>query len=320
MIFKKKAEEIFRAQLYTRQDDKGEVFYFSHTDFPGLCREDFSFRSKRGHELVGDIYFYEGYDQTRLIVFDHGLGAGHRPYMREIEELCRHGYRVLTYDHTGCARSGGEYTWGFSQSLSDLDDCINAIKRTEGLSNLPISVVGHSWGGYSTLNITALHPEITHIVALAGFVSVYDIVRQYFGGILRIFRRHIMQVERESNPDFVDYDGAKTLKESSVKALLIYSDNDGMVKRKPHYEKLKGALAECDNVSLVLVSNKGHNPNYTERAVAYKRKFFNAVKEMRKLPTPTEEQRREFLASWDYRLMTEQDGEVWDMIFAHLVR
>lgn len=93
--------------------------------------------------------------------------------MKEIERLCRAGYAVLSYDHTGCMESGGTSPKGLAQSLCDLNDCIKAIKADTRFLGIDISVVGHSWGAFSTLNITSLHPEISHI----GFD-----VRLCFGG------------------------------------------------------------------------------------------------------------------------------------------
>ena len=62
--------------------------------------------------------------------------------------------------------SGGESANGLGQSLSDLNDCITALKKEEKLSGYDFSVMGHSWGGFSTLNIASFHPDISHIVVL----------------------------------------------------------------------------------------------------------------------------------------------------------
>ena len=174
-MLQKFVEKMYRGRVYTRADDNGCVFYFSKEDFPGLKGEEFVFSSSLGHRLAGSFYYYEGFDEERLIMFEHGMGSGHRGYMTEIERLCRGGYRVFSYDHTGCMRSGGETTNGFAQSLRDLDDAVKALKADERYKNLRLSVVGHSWGGFSALNSTAIHPGIEKVVAMSGFVSVAGI-------------------------------------------------------------------------------------------------------------------------------------------------
>ena len=317
MLFEKQIINEYKKTTHVRCDDTETVFYFSADDFDGLFKESYSFKSSLGHTLQGYIYNYENPIANRLIVFDHGFGGGHRAYMKEIEMLCRRGYRVFSYDHTGCMESGGESTRGMAQSLCDLNDCINTIKADKRFDGLDISVMGHSWGGFSTLNVLALHPEISHIVVLSGFVSVEEIVNSFFSGATKPYRKAVMRLEREINPEFTKYHAVESLKNSSVKALLIYSDNDPLVKRN-HYDILKDGLSEKENISFMLVSNKGHNPNYTEDAVKLLGKFSSERTELLKNKKATKEDKEKFVASFDWNAMTVQDEAVWNAIFEHL--
>ena len=319
MIFEKQVVNMYKGMIHTRCDDTETVFYFSATDFPGLEAEPYSFVARAGHTLKGYIYRYADPIPGRLIVFDHGFGGGHRAYMKEIELLCKHGYTVFSYDHTGCMESGGASPNGLAQSLCDLNDCICAIKSDPRFAGVDISVMGHSWGAFSTMNIAAIHPEITHIVAISGFVSVEHIINQNFSGLLKLYRECIMNVERETNPDYVHYDAITTLKNSNVKALLVYSDDDKIVKRQYHYDELKRELSDSKNVTLMLVSGKGHNPNYTADAVSYKDAFFEKLQKLdKKKKLESEEEKRRFVASFDWKRMTAQDEALWDAIISHL--
>ena len=114
MIFEKQIVNVYKGMMHTRCDDTETVFYFSPEDFRGLKKAPFNFKSSMGHNLCGYLYEYSEPNESRLIVFDHGMGGGHRAYMKEIEVLARHGYRVLAYDHTGCMESGGESTNGLA--------------------------------------------------------------------------------------------------------------------------------------------------------------------------------------------------------------
>ncbi len=317
MIFEKQVVNAFRGMMHTRCDDTETVFYFSSDDFSGLNKEAYSFKSSLGHNLSGYIYNYSNFREGRLIVFDHGFGGGHRAYMKEIEMLCRQGYRVFAYDHTGCMESGGETPNGLAQSLCDLNDCINTIKNDEKFAGLDISVMGHSWGAFSTLNITALHPEITHIVAMCGFVSVTEVVGTFFPGIMKGYRKPVIELEREANPKFFEFNAVKSLSESNVKALLIYSADDKLCTKK-HYDILKAGLEGKENIRLMLVEGKGHNPNYTKEAVAYLGKFGKARAKLFKKKNLTSEAKSSFVASYDFGKMTEQDESLWQEIFNHL--
>ncbi len=316
MIFEKQILDTYKGMMHTRCDDRGTAYYFSAKDFPGLKVEGYTFKSSKGHDLQGYIYNYDNPIEGRLIVFDHGFGGGHRSYMREIEMLCKHGYKVFAYDHTGCMESGGESPNGMAQSLCDLNDCIATIKADEKFAGLDISVMGHSWGGFSTMNIAALHPEISHVVSMSGFVSVELLVGSFFGGILKGYRKPVLELERKSNPEFVGFNAVDSLLKTNAKVLLVYSDNDKLVRPEIHFEALKSGLLGKENIKLLFVSNKGHNPNYTEDAVKYLAEYSALLqKKNKKKELETPEQKKQFVDSFDWWRMTEQDEDVWNEIF-----
>ena len=317
MIFEKQIVGTFRNNFLRRCDDTGTAFYYSAADFEGLEAETFSFPSCKGHDLKGCFYHYAEFIPGRILVFDHGFGGGHRSYMKEIELLCRHGYLVFSYDHTGCMESGGDSIGGFTQSLVDLNDCLKALKATERCHGLDFSVMGHSWGGFSTLNICALHPDISHIVVLSGFVSVNKLVESFFGGILKGYRKAILALE--TNPDFAHYNAVESLSGTDAQVLLIYSENDKLVSKKVHFDALKAGLSHKKNIRFLLEKNKGHNPNYTEDAVSYLAEYSAAVgSKLKKKELETEEAKQLFLATWNWERMTDQDIMVWAQIFKTL--
>ena len=317
MIFEKQIVNSYKGMIYTRCDDTETVFYFSPEDFPGLQKESFCFSASAGHRLQGYFYHYADPMDGRLIVFDHGFGGGHRAYMKEIELLCRHGYPVFSYDHTGCMESEGDSPNGLAQSLCDLNDCISALKTNPATKGLDISVMGHSWGAFSTLNIAALHPDISHIVALCGFVSVERMIDTFFSGIMKGYRKPVLALEKSTNPRFSEFNAIDSLSNAKAKALLIYSEDDPLCRRE-HYDALKEGLCGKDNIRFMLCCGKGHNPNYTEDAVKYLGLFGKARSKFAKKKSVTKEQKKNFVASFDWERMTAQDTAVWDEIFAHL--
>ena len=317
MIFEKQVLNLYKGMMHKRCDDTETVFYFTPKDFPGLQAEPHAFVSSLGHTLQGYFYQYDNPISNRLVVFDHGFGGGHRAYMKEIHMLCKHGYRVFSYDHTGCMESGGDSPRGLSQSLCDLNDCIAMLKADSRFAKTDISVMGHSWGAFSTLNISALHPEISHIVAMCGFVSVPEMIKTFFSGLLRGYRKAVLALETETNPKFVTYDAAQTLSNSKTKALLIYSEDDPMC-RRVHYDLLRSKLEGQENVRFLFVKGKGHNPNYTEEAVWYLNAFGKARAQLVRKKGLTAEEKASFVASYDWERMTVQDEAVWKTIFEHL--
>lgn len=316
-MFEKQIVNVYKGMMYKRCDDTETVFYFSPEDFPGLKKESYAFKASAGHTLQGYVYQYDNPIPGRLVVFDHGFGGGHRAYMKEIELLCRRGLRVFAYDHTGCMESGGETANGLAQSLCDLNDCLTTIKADERFAGLDISVMGHSWGAFSTMNISALHPEISHIVAMCGFVSVEAMIGTFFSGIMKGFRKPVFELEKTSNPRFAQFNAVESLANSKTKALLIYSEDDHLCK-KSHYDLLKAGLEGKENIRFILENKKGHNPNYTEEAVVLLNEFSGARAKFAKKKNATKVDKAQFVAAFEWDKMTEQDERVWEAIFAHL--
>ena len=318
MLFENKLKEIYRSMLFPRQDNAHGIFYFSAEDFPGLQVHPYSFSSSAGHVLNGFFYHYDAPRADRLLVFDHGLGNGHRAYFREIETLCRAGWLVFTYDHTGCMTSGGEDIRGFAQSLTDLDDCFRALKAEPTLQGRSFSVMGHSWGGFSTMNIAALHPEITHVVSMSGFISPERMIRQFLPGLMGAYVPAIFKIELENNPKYARTSALESLRKTNAKVLLIYSEDDKTVHKKDHFDPLLHALSGRKNIEFLLVNGKDHNPHYTADAVQYKNDFWKTTEKaikQKKLETP--EQQQAFMANYDWYRMTTQDEDVWEKILTH---
>ena len=264
--------------------------------------------------MQGCFYSYPDPIPGRILVFDHGMGNGHRAYMAELQRLCRMGFLVFAYDHTGCMASGGRDINGFAQSLNDLDACMKALKALPELRDRRFCVVGHSWGGFSAMNIAALHPDVTHVVGMSGFVSVKAIVDQTMAGPLAAFVEPVLALERSLNPDYADMDAAVTLANTAAKVLLIYSEDDKTIQKARHYDVLAAALAHRENVRMMLLSGRDHNPTYSDRGLAYKKEFQAAVAKEKARGHLT----GEFLRRWDLRRMNEQDDALWHMIEQHL--
>ena len=178
MLFSKIIKKKFDAVL-GRYDGDPAIRYGELSDFPELKSQSFDIAGDNNVTLKGYFYFYDEMDPERLIVFDHGIGAGHLAYLREIEYLAKNGYTVYSYDHTGCVSTGGTGILGFAQGVNDLDHVLTALKNDARFANVPRKIMGHSWGGYSAMNVAALHPEVTHIVSFAGFLSAKSLVEQY---------------------------------------------------------------------------------------------------------------------------------------------
>lgn len=311
MGLKNKILNIYKKTVFTRKEEDSKVFYFRKENFPRLNSKAYAFKSSKGFILQGYFYYYTNINKQHLIIFDHGMGAGHYAYLREIELLAKEGYLVFAYDHTGCVESEGDSIGGFGQSLVDLDDAINCIETIEELKDYSVSVIGHSWGGYSTLNICALHPNIKSIIAISGFISVKEMIKQTFKFPFCFMRKSIYELESKSNPQFIDYNAINSLSNYQGKALIIHSDDDKTVSYNNNFLKMKKALKNNKNIEFLTVKGKNHNPNYSYEALRCKDAFFKDLQKNKQ----TIINEKSFKESYDWFKITEQDLSVWNIIF-----
>lgn len=316
MIYKK-LKSIFYNMVHKRCDPKEYLYYLKAEDYDGLIAKPITIKSSKGHLLRGNLYHYDLKDlrDDRIIVFEHGMWSGHNSYMSEIEMLCRGGFVVLGYDHTGCFNSEGEETYGFLQSLLDLNDVISYVRSEEKFNGLKIYVVGHSWGGFSAMNIGKIQ-KIDGFVSISGFISLKAIINQNVPFFLPYSRKKLLEYEGQGS-EYASLSG--TSQPNDTKALFIHSRDDKMVSYKKHFKKLEKSLDNCQDVSFLVLDGKGHNPNYTDEALQVKAKMQKDLeKALKEGKLKTSEERKEFQEKYDWKKITKQDKEIWDLIYNFL--
>lgn len=299
----------YKKNFIIRYDYESYLKYFSSKDFDGLKAEKISFKSIHGDILKGNIYYYDGYDKDKLIVFVHGIGPGHLSYMREIEYLCKNNFRVLAYDMTGTGMSDGDTIYGLSEALADLDYALDYVWSSEELKNLEISVIGHSLGAYASLNIAYYKPNIKNIVAISGFESLSTLANS-FG----VKNDELLNYEKSVNPGYAISLGIEAIDAYKGNMLIIHSNDDNMVNPIVGINYIKELTAN-KNVKYLLVDSKGHNPNYKETAVMYMAstmKDFNTKVQTGLIKT--EQEKIKYFQNVDFYKMTEQDENIFSQI------
>ena len=316
MLFSKIIKKKFDAVL-GRYDGDPALHYESLSDFPELKSQPFDMEGDRNVVLKGAFYYLDTLQPEKLIVFDHGIGAGHLAYLKEIDYLARNGYTVYSYDHTGCVSTGGTGILGFAQGINDLDHVLTALQKDSRFASVPRKLMGHSWGGYACMNAAALHPEVTHVVSLAGFLSARSLVEQYIPKAFLKYSGEVMDRERQINPDYADMDARESLLKSQTRLMHLQSRDDTKVKFELCCEPLSAALAGRPHTEFVAVDRKNHDPQRTEAAAAANAAMLRDLQKQRKaLKTP--EQLAAFRSTYDWDQITEQDSSIWQKIFDFL--
>lgn len=292
----------YREQLLCRYDKDGYTPYLSASDYPGLSCDEGTFVNTAGVAVAYFRYRYENYDPEKLVVFCHGLGAGHTAYLAEIEYLCKNGLQVLTLDYTGCDKSGGDGMISVNRPTRDVVELIDHLNPEEELS-----VVGHSLGGYTALNVIRMVDKIKRGVIISGFL--YS--RQMLGHFIknRLIHYLVERVERKNDPAIARADNGKYLKTTTDRLLFIASEDDPMVPFS-----IGAGLAQTlgnDKLEFLIEQNKKHNPTYTAEALAFMQESFGEfAKKVNDGTLKTLEDKQAFFADRPAAKMTAQDDAV----------
>ena len=298
--------KVYIKKFVCRYDKEVGVPYYAYTDFNGLRREANSFINSKGIQISYFFYYYDNYQDDKIILFCHGLGPGHASYMAEINTLAERGYKVLTLDYTGCGESKGDYLGSLNTPTSDVLDLLSCLKLDK-----PIVLVGHSLGGFTALKVLSLRKDIKKAVVLA---PIIDIKVMIFNASKSKFITHfVMKYENKVAKDIAKIDVPSFLKETSDQILFIQSVDDPMV---PYETSLKVA-EETNNphIQIIKLNNRKHNPNYTEAAVNYMNEIFGAYNRLAKYKKiASDEERIAYFKDVSLDRLTEQDEDLFDKI------
>lgn len=303
---------LMRLALNHRGDGSPAFRYFQAEDFPGLLAEPIKFVGNHKQTLRGYLYSNQQYKTFKeLIIFTHGIGAGHTAYTTEINRLAKEGFLILAFDYTGCALSSGTSMISLIQPLVDLDYAFRYIESRSDIKDLKRYVVGHSWGGYVAMSSLLLKKHrIDKVVALSGFLSPTLVTvanRSFLYPLYPFIYMHGYWRYRR----YATYNSKKALKKARVPVFVIHGKEDRVIKPKDAIDRLAIIAKKKDNIELMYVEDRGHLPYLTKRAEDY---LYQVQKDKaiydRKKPVLDYE--------IDYALITEEDEEVMKKIVAFL--
>ncbi len=289
--------------------------YLKAKSFDNLNARPIDFKSDKGQTLNGFLYSSAKVDTYKaLIIFSHGMGAGHLAYTTEINYFAQKGYLVLAYDNTGTCTSEGEKLYGFAQGIIDLKHAIKFIKTREDTKDLPLLLVGHSWGAYSVCNVSAIVDEtdIKGIVAFSPFNSMNKLIRdnakQKTKINLSIFSPFfdLINLIRFGKAGILR--SCKTIDSNSIPTLIMHGGNDLQVTLHNSPVGLKNQLSNNPNARTVLYESKYHNVYLAKDAEQYLNDTFAKVATLGE----NSPEAYEIYQNIDYSLITKEDLTVME--------
>ncbi len=300
----------YKENFLKRYDLDEGIPFPEYADYPCLVCETNSFQNSEGVEIKYCMYYYEEYRRDRVILFCHGLGAGHIPYMADIEQLCKAGFKVIAFDYTGCGASGGERLISVNSPMRDAVELLECLKL-----KAEIIPVGHSLGGYTALSLANYLPYVKRAVIISGFISISDEMMGFLK--LRILANRVKNYEKALITRFRDLDNLAYLASTNNNILWIHSIDDPMVNYK--YNAAKAVSLGKQNVRVIKVENKKHMPQYTYEALntmnTWLGEYYRAVDE-KKLNTT--EEKKAFFNDKNPQRMVEPDPAIFGEILHFL--
>ncbi len=216
---------------------------FDISEFPSMSRQRYTFTSNEGQTLVGYLYAQENLDtqEKAVIVFAHGLGAGGQTgYMDMFDYLTAQGYYVFAYDATANDESEGEVIGGLPQGFIDLDYAIDYVYTIEEICDLPVVLMGYSWGGLSVANVLNYHPEVKAVASLAGWNKSMDLIEyrgcQMVGNVAKLLLPFASVHEYLMYGDYAFSTAMKGFSKSDCPVMIVHGEKDDTIPIAYGYE------------------------------------------------------------------------------------
>jgi hypothetical protein len=209
------------------------------------------------------------------------------------------------------------------QSLVDLDLALNYVKGEERFSEMPIYLVGHSWGGYAVTAVLSLHPEVAACAAIAPMNNGYTIMlekgEQYAGKLAKIPTPIFNTYQRILFGDYVELSGVRGINDSNVPVLIAQGIDDPTITYGE--QSIIAHKDEITNPNVSYFETKGvqgdhNNIWHSVEAVLYQKEVASEIKllEIKKGGKLTADELYELSKTVDHRLYSEPNAELLDEI------
>ena len=320
------ANAIFNMLFGKRCEGNSNLKYFTVDDFEELENKPIEFLSNAGQKIKGFIYKnskIKENDIKGLIVFVHGMGAGHYSYTTEINTLTKNGFKVISYDNTGTCLSEGKALNGFYQAVIDLKNCLSYIENDDSLNKLNLGLIGHSWGAYTVCQSLKFKSNVKAVVGMSGPDTFEKLVTSSMGNFGKIINPFLKKInEFKFGKEALD-STIEVLQnvEDSVSVLLLHGEEDSICKiENSMIINSEEDFKDKENIMTIMFEEKNHNVYQSIESEKYLNETFKLVEEYTKILKKNpknkeiEEKLNNLYKGIDYKKITEEDDSVMETI------
>ena len=290
-------------------------------DYPSLEeREEISFACGK-ETLMG--YLYESPSPKGVVIVAHGVANLADANGAQVQNYyVNHNYDVFAIDMTGCGRSSGSGMKTLYESKYCVANAVKTVKKHNKTKDLPVFLIGHSWGGYGVVTAT---DEVDGVSAVAAF-SGYNTPSEMMYAFAETNTSKAVIVTKPAMEFGVSciwgqrsfYSAETSIKKhKDIPYVIIHGDKDGTVplNRISIYDNV--VRDNYSNVTTVKLENMTHGtPWKTVEAMEYTAKCESELKALRKqyngkLP---DEVREEYIANVDKEKASEVNADLLNQI------
>lgn len=268
-----------------RVTDPHRNVYFVPEEMEEMQSTVHEFKNNHGDTLVGRLYTKKDSiaKPSALIVFSHGLGAGHFPYLSEIQELVKENFAVFAYDATANGESGGDSLIGFPQAIFDLRSALAYVGAQPEMNTLKLGLYGHASGAYAAMTILQEDFPVRAVVERSGPISS----RAYFiedskksvSTLAYSFFPFLTFVEKQKFGFESSYNAVEAVNESKVPVMAMHSKDDDKVAYSIGLPAKEKSITN-DQMLYRTYEDKGHDLILTDDARAYREEVLKGMVEV----------------------------------------
>jgi pimeloyl-ACP methyl ester carboxylesterase len=243
------------SQSFGRVEEYGDNTFHTYitwkeADQTKYPREEVHFDSN-GNKLQGFIYGMG--NDNGLVVISEGLGGTADDYLPMIMYFVDKSWRVFAFNNTGVGGSEGESVRGLTQSVVDLDAALAYIKNSSIFIDLPVMLVGHSWGGYAVCAVLNYNHNVNAAVSFAGYNNGSDFFKEMavlvVGGIYYALSPQGWAIEKQLFGDTTKLNAVDGINKADIPVLIVHSSDDEVISAKStaiyaHREKITNPHTE----------------------------------------------------------------------------
>ncbi|MDR3072232.1 MAG: alpha/beta hydrolase [Clostridiales Family XIII bacterium] len=222
---------IYSASFPRNDVDYSQIFVpnlnYGDIDHEKYARTEFKFESGK-NTLTGYDF---GLKNTRgLVLISSGSGGTGDDYMNFVTRFVDDGYRVITYDMTGTAKSEGKGARGVYQGALDVDALLTYVESQSRYDDLQIFLLGHSWGGYGVCAALKNPHRVSAVVSMAGYNDGAEVFVEQgvsmAGSGFYVLYPHLWVIQKITFGSAMGVSGVDGINAVDIPVLIIQGDHD----------------------------------------------------------------------------------------------